>query len=60
MADKFMYILNDDTQNQTFCRLQEVVETFGQNSTSRKRFYIILGTSVIHSPMSTPSLTKRS
>ena len=28
----FMYIPNDDTQNYLFCRLQLVVETFG-NST---------------------------
>ena len=26
MADKFMYIPNDDTQNYTFCRLKLVVE----------------------------------
>ena len=32
MADKLMYIANDDTQNCPFCRLQLVVETFG-NST---------------------------
>ena len=30
MADKLMYISNDDTQNYTFCRLQLVVETFGK------------------------------
>ena len=28
IADKFMYIPNDDTQNYPFCRLQIVVETF--------------------------------
>ena len=28
MADKLMYILNDDTQNNPLCRLQLVVETF--------------------------------
>ena len=28
MADKLMYIPNDDTQNYHFCRLQLVVETF--------------------------------
>ena len=27
MADKVMYIPNDDTQNYPFCRLQLVVET---------------------------------
>ena len=31
MADKCMYIPNDDAQNYPFCRLQIVVETFGQN-----------------------------
>ncbi len=30
MADKLMYIPNDDTQNHPFSRLQLVVETFGQ------------------------------
>ena len=29
MADKLMYIPNDDTQNYPFCNLQLVVETFG-------------------------------
>ena len=28
MADKFMYIPNDDTQNYPFYRLKLVVETF--------------------------------
>ena len=28
MADELMYILNDDTQNYSFCRLSLVVETF--------------------------------
>ena len=28
MADKLMYIPNDDTQNKPFCRLKIVVETF--------------------------------
>jgi hypothetical protein len=27
LADKFMYIPNDNTQNYTFCRLNLVVET---------------------------------
>ena len=27
MANKFMYIQNDDTQNYPFCRLQLVVDT---------------------------------
>ena len=30
MADKFMYIPNDDTQNYPFCKIQLMVETFGQ------------------------------
>ena len=29
MADKLMYIPNDDTQNYHFCRLQSVIKTFG-------------------------------
>ena len=29
MADKLMYIPNDDTQNYPLCRLPLVVETFG-------------------------------
>ena len=28
MADKLMYIQNDDTQNYPFCRLQLVADTF--------------------------------
>ena len=28
MADKFLYILNNNTQNYPFCRLKLVVETF--------------------------------
>ena len=31
MAYKLMYILNDDTQNYPFCRLQLVVDPFGLN-----------------------------
>ena len=31
MADKLMYILNVDTQNYSFCRLQFVVETFAHS-----------------------------
>ena len=32
MADKFMYIPNDETQNYPFCRLQLVVKTFGHST----------------------------
>ena len=32
MADKLMYIANDDTQYYPFFRLQLVVETFGYSS----------------------------
>ena len=35
MADKLMYILNDDTQYYPFCRLKLEVETF-VHSTSNK------------------------
>ena len=31
MADKMMYIFNDDTQNYPFCSLGSVVDTFGLN-----------------------------
>ena len=31
IADRFLYILHDDTQNYPFCRLQLVVETFGHS-----------------------------
>ena len=34
MADKFMYIPNDDTQNYPFCTLPLVVETFGHSTKS--------------------------
>ena len=32
MADKFMHIPNDDTQNSPFCRLQLIVEKFGHTT----------------------------
>ena len=32
LADKLMYIPNDDTQNNPFCRLQLVVEMFGHST----------------------------
>ena len=32
MADKVMYIPNDNTQNYSLCRLELVVETFGQST----------------------------
>ena len=32
MADKLMYIPNDDTQSYPFCRLQLVVDTFGHST----------------------------
>ena len=31
-ADKLMFILNDDTQNYLFSRLQLLVETFGHST----------------------------
>ena len=67
MADKFMYIHNDDTQNYPFCRLKFVVETFESTNKNwlkspkllskriRKLYYKTLGTIVINSPMSPPS-----
>ena len=40
MADKLMYIPNDDTRNFPFCRLKLVVETFGHStlSTNQSKF----------------------
>ena len=32
MADKFMYIPNDNKQNYPFCRIKLVVETFGDST----------------------------
>ncbi len=32
MADLFIYIHNDDTQNFSFCRIRLVVETFRQST----------------------------
>ena len=32
MADKLMYIPNDDTRNYLFCRLQLVIETFAHST----------------------------
>ena len=32
MADKLMYLPNDETQNPPFCRLQLVVETIGHST----------------------------
>ena len=32
VANKLMYISNDDTQNYPFCRLKLVVETFGHST----------------------------
>ena len=60
MTDKLMYIPDDYTQNYPFCILQLVVETFGHPTYSvnnlEKRYYKTLGTSVINSPVSPPSL----
>ena len=36
MSDKLMYILNDDTQNCSFCRLQLLVDTFGHSTIDSK------------------------
>ena len=66
MDEKFKHILNDDSQNNPFCRLQLVVEILRhslikiQEKSSklliRKRYYKTLGTSVINNAMSSPSL----
>ena len=69
MAEKLMYITNDDTQTSPFYSVRLVVETFehltyestNQNSQKllsqqiRKRYYKTLGTSVLCIPL--PLLT---
>ena len=45
MADKLMYIPNDNTENYLFCRLQSAVETFGHLTWWTNQFKT-LGTSV--------------
>ena len=69
MANKFMYIPDDDTQNYPFFRLQVMVEMFLHSTllTNESKFnksqqivkptrkkYKTLGTGVIKSPMSPP------
>ena len=65
MADELIYIPNDDTLNNPFCKLQLVVGKLGHytewtNQSKfkwiRKLYYKTLGTSVIKSPMSPSSL----
>ncbi len=62
-----MHIPNYDTQNYPICRLELVVETFGHSTkwTNKSKLKVpkvvkptnkTFGTSVINSPMSTPSL----
>ena len=58
MANEFVYNPNDDTQKQTFCRLQLVVGTFVVRPMNTKK-YLTLGTSVLNSPMSPFSLWSR-
>ena len=72
MADKLMYIPNNDTRNYPFCGLQLMVETFrhstNQNSLKspklliqriRKSYNKTLETSAINSPLSPLSLVKK-
>ena len=66
MADRFMYITNNDTQNYLFCRLQLVLEKFGldylkhnlspKSCEANEQEIVILGTIVMNSSMSPPSL----
>ena len=44
MADKIIYIPNDDTQNDPLCRLHLVVEAFGHSAewTNQSEFYKFL------------------
>ena len=37
MADKLVYITNDDTHNYPFCTLQVVVETFEQSTKQKSQ-----------------------
>ena len=65
MADKLLYIPNNDTQNYLLCRLQIVVET--NEPTNKKKFLSLqscwdneqekLGTSVINSSLSPLPMT---
>ena len=52
MADEFMNIPKDDTQNNPFCRLKLVVEN------PLNCYFKTLGTSVINSPLSSLSVLK--
>ena len=62
MADKFIYIPNDDTQNYPFCTLKLVVETFMSQPIKkfpkllsqqiRNRYYKTSGISLINIPLS--------
>ena len=70
MANKLFYVPSDDTLNYPFCKLKLVVErldtqlneTTNQNSPKlfsqrvRKLYYETLGTSIINSLMSPPSV----
>ena len=71
MAQKLMYIPNDDIENYPFCRLQSWFKTFqptNQNSmkvpkvvkpiNKKKGYYKTLGAVVINSLMSTPCLNE--
>ena len=63
MANKSMYIPNDDTYSFFFCRLKFVVETFEHSTLGEpiilKSYYKTLVTSVINSLLSPLSLQKR-
>ena len=67
MADKLMYIPNDLNKKYPYWRLQLVVDTQSNNPTKQKSLkllgqrirnwcYKTLGTDVINTPMSPPSL----
>ena len=67
MADKLLYIPDNDTQNYPFCRLKLVVETLKPpiNEVPKvveptNKNYKTLGASVINSPLSPLSLCGRS
>ena len=62
MADKYMYISNDDKQNYHFCRLLVDTASFNEPIKSCKYlklcyYYKVLVLLKFNSPMSPPSLT---
>ena len=55
MAEKSMYILNNDTQYYPYCRLQLIVETF--EPTNQNSIKVPKVVKLLNSPMSLPPKT---